>query len=114
MYTTRRIRSDNTDCDDNDNDIYPSSVELCNGEDDDCDGEIDEEVLQTYYIDEDGDGYGHPNEEVQTEACTIPSGFSEFSTDCDDTTDTKFPVVMKKYVMTSIMIAMKKLMKVFC
>ena len=57
---------------------YPSSTELCNGEDDDCDGEIDEEVLQVYYIDEDGDGYGHPNEEVQTEA-VIPSGFPEFS-----------------------------------
>ena len=83
----------NTDCDDNDNDVYPDSIEICNGEDDNCDGEIDESVLQTYYIDSDADGFGFPDAEAQTEnnPCNLPSGFSDVSTDCDDTTADNFP-----------------------
>ena len=76
----------NTDCDDNDNDVYPDGIEICNGEDDNCDGEIDEGVLQTYYIDTDGDGFGFPDAEAQTEAHVCLLGLSDVSTDCDDTT----------------------------
>ena len=32
------------DCDDNDNDVFPGALELCNGVDDDCDGTVDEDV----------------------------------------------------------------------
>ena len=51
--------SDNTDCDDQDNDIYPTAVEICNNESEDCDEDIDEDAIDgsIYFIDNDGDGW---------------------------------------------------------
>ena len=49
------------DCDDNNADIYPGSSETCNGKDDDCDGNTDEENAGgclIFYFDNDADGYG--------------------------------------------------------
>jgi len=49
------------DCNDGDPTIYPEAEELCNGKDDDCDGEKDEEDAKgckKWYVDEDGDGMG--------------------------------------------------------
>ena len=53
------------DCNDADGEVYPGVVESCNGKDDDCDNEIDEEGAdgcQNYYVDLDGDGYGVTSE----------------------------------------------------
>ena len=52
---------DNSDCDDTDPKINPGIMEICNGVDDDCDGEEDEENslrCSIYYKDNDQDGYG--------------------------------------------------------
>jgi hypothetical protein len=70
------------DCDDGDPDVAPSEVELCDGRDQDCDGEIDEGVRQTYYADADRDGYGDPA--APTEACERPADTVQVATDCDD------------------------------
>lgn len=56
--------------------------ELCNGEDDDCDGEIDESVTTSYFLDNDNDGFGDPNQSVQS--CEPLSGYVTNGTDCDD------------------------------
>jgi hypothetical protein len=74
--------SDHTDCNDGNPNIHPGAAEVCNGIDDDCDGQIDEGVKNTYYRDADGDGYG--NASVSTEACSAPTGYVSDHTDCDD------------------------------
>jgi subtilisin-like proprotein convertase family protein len=74
--------SDNTDCDDGNNAIYPNAPEACNLLDDDCDLDIDEGVLNTFYADADADSYGNP---LQTAlACTVPPGYVSDNMDCDD------------------------------
>jgi MYXO-CTERM domain-containing protein len=58
-------------------------AELCNGEDDDCDGEIDEDAADRteFYADSDSDGFGGESLGLQ---CTAPDGAVQTSTDCDD------------------------------
>ena len=35
---------------------YPNADEQCDNEDNDCDDEFDEDVLEIWYADQDGDG----------------------------------------------------------
>jgi len=84
--------ADNTDCDDTDSNQYPGADEYCNGEDDDCDGLIDEDDaldVATWYADTDGDTYGDPT--VTQIGCNQPSGFVSDNTDCDDTDAAQHP-----------------------
>ena len=84
--------SDSTDCDDQDNDVYPQAQELCNNEDDDCDGVIDEaDALSfiTWYQDLDGDGYG--NDSISSSECTQPVGYVPENGDCNDNDDSISP-----------------------
>ncbi|GDX79259.1 hypothetical protein LBMAG42_10700 [Deltaproteobacteria bacterium] len=74
------------DCDDNDDDVFPGALELCNGVDDNCDGTVDEGVTLKWYADEDDDGFGSTTN--FTEACTAPDGYVDRGTDCDDTNGT--------------------------
>ncbi|MCB9797351.1 MAG: hypothetical protein H6741_32070 [Alphaproteobacteria bacterium] len=70
------------DCDDGDAAINPDSVELCDDVDNDCDDQVDEGALSTFYADADGDGYGDDGSAV--EACGPEDGFVEVGGDCDD------------------------------
>lgn len=74
---------DGRDCDDLDPAINPRASEVCNGIDDDCDGEIDDGATTHWYADSDGDGYGEFM--VRIDACEAPGGFVADATDCDDT-----------------------------
>ncbi|WP_159039972.1 MopE-related protein [Christiangramia fulva] len=81
--------ADNTDCDDNDATVNPGAKEVCDGVDNNCDGQIDEGVKTTYYADTDNDGYGDPGNTI--EACSAPSGYVSDNTDCDDNDNTVYP-----------------------
>ncbi|MBL8615480.1 MAG: FG-GAP repeat protein [Deltaproteobacteria bacterium] len=73
------------DCDDNDALSYPFAEETCDGKDNDCDGEADEDSATGtafFYADADADGFGSPNYTVQ--ACTAPAGYVDNTDDCDD------------------------------
>jgi hypothetical protein len=71
-----------TDCDDSDPEVNPGAAEACNEVDDDCDGEVDEDVGDTFWLDGDGDGFGDPGAELQ--ACALPDGAADNADDCDD------------------------------
>ena len=82
--------TDNTDCDDNNNAVYPNAPEICDGFDNNCDTQIDEGFpLETFYLDNDGDGYGDPNVTIQ--ACVAPPGYVSDNTDCDDNEQYVYP-----------------------
>ncbi|MFM2196005.1 MAG: hypothetical protein RL092_1605, partial [Bacteroidota bacterium] len=62
--------------------IQDAPTEVCNGIDDNCNGQIDEGLLLTFYADTDGDGFGNPSSSVQ--ACSAPSGYVSNNSDCND------------------------------
>ena len=83
---------DGSDCDDTDPSASPEGVEICDGIDNDCDGDIDDDLAEdrtTWYEDRDEDGYGDPDLGVL--ACAQPDGYSDLDTDCDDLAPESFP-----------------------
>lgn len=78
--------ADSSDMDDSDNTTYPGATEVCDGVDNDGDGDVDENDaadVSTWYLDFDSDGYGRSATSVQ--ACDQPTGYVADSTDCVDT-----------------------------
>ena len=76
--------ADNTDCNDGNAAINPGATEICNGIDDNCDGNVDEGLtFVTYYADADGDTYGDAASTAST--CDgAPVGYVDNSSDCND------------------------------
>lgn len=80
------------DCDDTNSLIYPGSIEICDGIDNDCNGLVDGDdpnlVGQAiWYADADNDGLGDPNESI--EACEQPAGYVD--NNLDNCTSTNNP-----------------------
>jgi len=72
------------DCDDSDASISPGRFELCDGIDNDCNGQIDDDAVdgEPLHADEDRDGFGDPATAVLT--CALLSGWISDGSDCDD------------------------------
>ena len=71
------------DCDDDDAAVNPAAAEICDGVDNNCDGEVDganAEGATSWYPDTDGDGYGV--EEGAVIDCEAPPGFVAEAQDC--------------------------------
>lgn len=80
------------DCDDMDRDAWPGGLEICDGVDNNCDGEVDEPTARdasTWYLDQDGDGYGLSSESVS--ACELPEHYTSDRGDCDDQDSSLYP-----------------------
>ena len=77
------------DCDDGSSSVYPTADEICDGLDNDCDGDVDEGVLDEFYLDADGDGFGDST--LAEMACDSPDGFVPNGNDCDDQDAYSFP-----------------------
>ncbi len=103
--------SDNTDFNDNDGNSFPNATEVCDGIDNDGDGQVDGlsssscgvgEVCEngscvaatTYYLDADNDGYGDATNSTQA-GNTAPTGYVLDNTDCDDTDASTNPGVQE-------------------
>jgi len=76
------------DCDDHDSNDYPGKTEICDGQDNDCNGVVDglsatNDLKTTFYRDLDGDGFG-TSSSARLE-CTSPgNGWVLTGGDCDD------------------------------
>lgn len=85
--------SDNPDdCDDTDSAEYPGADEHCDGDDDNCNGVVDEATAvdaPSWYADSDMDGYGNPLNFQR--ACDQPGGYLADGSDCDDTNGSEHP-----------------------
>ena len=76
------------DCDDADETVYVGALEVCDGQDNDCDRVIDEE---TVCYDDDGDGYTETDSDCDDGNPSIHPGAPEYQdgvdNDCDGTID---------------------------
>ncbi len=71
------------DCDDADPTISPVVEDTCNGQDDNCNGLVDEDALnRLWFRDADGDQFGTELDTV--DACEEVSGYVQIGGDCDD------------------------------
>lgn len=75
--------SNNGDCDDALAASHPTASEVCDGNDNDCDGTADDGLtFVNYYADADADGYGTGS---ASNLCSNPgAGYATNNTDCDD------------------------------
>lgn len=78
-----------TDCNDSNASIKPNASEVCDGIDNNCEGQIDEEVTSTFYADSDGDGYGVASSTAV--GCSAPAGYVSVSGDCNDSSNSIYP-----------------------
>jgi hypothetical protein len=73
------------DCNDDEPLAWTDATEVCDGVDNDCDGDTDPstaEGAQPWYLDDDEDGYGDTDQ--STLACDPPDGYVDNDEDCND------------------------------
>jgi hypothetical protein len=72
------------DCNDSDPNINPAKSEICDGKDNNCNGQVDEGVLLVFYKDTDKDGYTDGTTKVSCEKPSDEYVSSATAGDCDD------------------------------
>ena len=77
------------DCVPDDERVHPGAEELCNGIDDNCDGQVDEGLDEEWFPDADGDGFGSDSE--STFSCARPADHVPNAEDCDDSSALTHP-----------------------
>ena len=77
------------DCNDLDSSRHPGRDEVCDGVDNNCNDEIDEGVVPTWYLDYDSDGFGGSS--FTYEGCEPLEGYVATADDCDDASALVFP-----------------------
>ena len=81
---------DSSDCNDKNATVYPGAPEICDGLDNNCNGQVDEGFTKTtWYQDYDKDGYG--NSSVTKTSCAQPAGYVKVAGDCNDKDATVHP-----------------------
>jgi hypothetical protein len=82
--------TNDSDCNDGNTAVKPGAPETCNAIDDNCDGRTDENLsFTTYYVDQDGDGFGAMGTGVS--ACLVQAGRVTNGNDCNDADPTVKP-----------------------
>ncbi len=81
------------DCDDGNASSYPGAPEVCDGEDNDCNGLVDDGINcqepRTWYEDKDNDGRGNPYRTIIAQE--KPVGYVPNGDDCDDDNPQTYP-----------------------
>ena len=74
------------DCDDGLASVYPGADEVCDGLDNDCDGDADTDAIDmvSWYLDSDEDGYGDYLGTADYFSCEVQVGYAGNNEDCDD------------------------------
>ena len=77
-----------------DDERSPNAPEICDGNDNDCDGSVDiddPDVIDAtvYYLDADLDGYGDTSDSIQV--CVVPNDRVTNADDCNDSDATIYP-----------------------
>ena len=77
------------DCDDGNIEINIDATEVCDGNDNDCDGNVDNDddsldltTQTTFFMDNDGDLFG--DDDVSIQSCQAPDGYVDIAGDCVD------------------------------
>lgn len=82
------------DCNDDSASAYPGAKELCDKIDNNCDGKIDVDAFDavTWYLDNDGDGYGNSKWSLAKQSCNeTEDGYVLNNGDCRDDVFTTHP-----------------------
>lgn len=85
---------DYDDCAPNDARRFVGNAEVCDGEDNDCDRRIDEDLIQRWFVDVDGDGHGNPDRHLDT--CAPDPTMVAVGDDCDDVQADVFPGAVER------------------
>jgi hypothetical protein len=90
---------DHSDCDDDNADVNPASIETCDGLDNNCDGIVDIDVDESggatlRWPDIDGDGFG--SDDDPEAACPDTAGWADQAGDCDDGDDEVNPDALER------------------